>query len=110
MSDFLVLMTFCASLLALVFNALSQVYIGEFSLLSIFMSLLLFKVFLWFLGRYLGISIDTTLQYSADQLRENVGNRASEAYNNSMEKFQDFRYRSQQKRLVRIADKRRKEG
>ena len=108
MSDFLALMTFCADLLGIVFDSLSQVYIGEFSLLSVFMSLLLLRVFLYFLGRYLGIGIDTTLQYSADQMRENVGNRASEAYNSTMERFQDFRYRSQQKRLVRIADKRRK--
>jgi|GEM_PF-6113352 len=90
MGDFIEIMQFIGSVVVLIFDILSDVNFGEFSLLQIFLSILLLRVVIWFIARILGINIDTSLESSAESFRAGLGSR----YGSVSKKYSNYRHKN----------------
>ncbi|QLC51110.1 hypothetical protein HWN40_13220 [Methanolobus zinderi] len=69
MGDFVIVMQFIAGMVAEWFSILAQVDFGEFSLLTVFISLLLLRLVIWFICRLFGVELEKDLERTADGLR-----------------------------------------
>lgn len=88
MDDFTLIIYFIASVVGLIFGVLGSVHFGSFTILQIFISILLLRIFIWFVGRLLGTSFDTAIEESSGRAY------SGRAYRNTNQKFKSFRYKS----------------
>lgn len=87
MGDFVILMQFIGSVFVQVFSALGSVNMGEFSLLQIFISIIVLRIVIWFIARSFGITIDTSIQDASDRTREGVTGFISTRYQSYRSKY-----------------------